>query len=239
MVMKPYYEHAGQTIYHGDCREILPLVRAEHCISDPPYSANTRAGARTRNDDKHAGDVLVPFSITEEEILSIAQLISSSISRWFVASMDWRHVAAIEKAVPEGLRFVRAGCWVKSNSAPQFTGDRPAPGWEMVACLHSSATKMRWNGGGARAVWQTSIENQNGHPTPKPLELMRTWVQQFTDEGETIVDPFCGSGTTLVAAKNLGRKAIGIEIEERYCEIAAKRLAQEVLDFAPEAQHAT
>lgn len=229
--MNPYYDHAGITIYHGNCFDLLPDLKADHCLTDPPYSSATQKGARTRNDDQHSGDTLVPFCITEEDILRLVSILSSSIQRWTVASMDWRHVAAIEKSMPEGMRFVRAGCWVKSNSAPQFTGDRPAPGWEMVACLHSSLTKMRWNGGGARAVWQTSIENQNGHPTPKPLILMKTWVRQFTDEGETIIDPFMGSGTTLVAAKNLGRKAIGIEIEEKYCEIAAKRLSQEVFAF--------
>jgi site-specific DNA-methyltransferase (adenine-specific) len=230
--VKPYYDHGGIQIWHGDCRGILPLVRADHCLTDPPYSANTQKGARTRNDDEHSGDVLVPFSITEADVLHIFSLISSSITRWLVASMDWRHVAAIEKSPPDGLKFIRAGCWVKSNSAPQFTGDRPAPGWEMIACLHSSLTKMRWNGGGARAVWQSSIENQNGHPTPKPISLMKEWVWQFTDEGETILDPFMGSGTTLEAAKVLGRKAIGIEVEECYCEIAAKRLAQECFDFS-------
>ncbi len=70
-----------------------------------------------------------------------------------------------------------------------------------------------------------------GHPCPKPARLYTFLVKQLSDEGESIVDPFMGSGTTLRAAKDLGRKAIGIEIEERYCEIAAKRLQQEVFDF--------
>lgn len=226
--MKPYYEEAGITIYHGDCREVLPSIEAaDHCITDPPYSPATRAGARTRND----GDVLVPFAISEEDVFGVFSQLAKIVKRWTVASMDWRHVAMLEREVPDGMRFVRAGCWVKLNSAPQFTGDRPAPGWEMVACLHAAAGKMRWNGGGSRAVWTTCKENQNGHPTPKPLPLMMTWVSQFTDERETIIVPFTGSGTTLLAAKELGRKAIGIELEEKYCEIAANRLRQSVLNF--------
>lgn len=71
----------------------------------------------------------------------------------------------------------------------------------------------------------------DGHPCPFPLELPKRCIAATTDLGDVVLDPFMGSGTTLRAAKDLGRKAIGIEIEERYCEIAAKRLAQEVLDF--------
>jgi site-specific DNA-methyltransferase (adenine-specific) len=229
--MKPYYEHAGITIYHGDCREILSHIDpVDHAFTDPPYSARTQAGARTRNDDKHSGDRFVPFFISARELYELFS--AMKVSRWIVASVDWRHAHQFEDHPPERMKFIRAGVWVKTNSAPQFTGDRPALGWEMIIMLHSVFREMRWNGGGARAVWQSCVENQNGHPTPKPLALMKEWVQQFSDEGEMILDPFMGSGTTLRAAKDLGRRAIGIEIEEKYCEIAAKRLSQEVLEFA-------
>lgn len=90
---------------------------------------------------------------------------------------------------------------------------------------------MRWHGGGRSAVFTCNKVNSE-HPTGKPLRLITQLVTLFSDPGELILDPFMGSGTTLRAAKDLGRRAIGIEIEERYCEIAVKRLAQEVLSFA-------
>jgi site-specific DNA-methyltransferase (adenine-specific) len=95
-----------------------------------------------------------------------------------------------------------------------------------VAILHGGVSgKMRWNGGGLPAVW---IYNKvlSDHPTGKPDALLESWVTQFSEPGETILDPYMGAGTTLAAAKKHGRKAVGIEIEERYCEIAARRLAQ-------------
>lgn len=85
-------------------------------------------------------------------------------------------------------------------------------------------------GGGRHAFWTfPKGQNTSGHPTGKPIGLFTSFIQDFTEMGETVLDPFMGSGTTLRAAKDLGRKAIGIEIEEKYCEIAVKRLAQEVL----------
>jgi site-specific DNA-methyltransferase (adenine-specific) len=124
------------------------------------------------------------------------------------------------------------GIWRKPDGAPQFTGDRPGTGWEAVAICHREGRK-RWNGGGSHAFWEfPKCQNQSGHPTGKPLGLFKAFVGAFSEEGETILDPFMGSGTTLEAAKSQDRKAIGIEIEERYCEIAAKRCAQGVLNFA-------
>ena len=94
--------------------------------------------------------------------------------------------------------------------------------------MHAGGAK-RWNGHGRHAYWEYHIVSGGPHPTTKPLPLMAEIVRDFTQPSDTILDPFMGSGTTLVAAKRLGRKAIGIEREEKYCEIAAKRLAQGAL----------
>jgi len=87
-------------------------------------------------------------------------------------------------------------------------------------------------GGYPNTMQSTRVAERNGHPCPKPVEWMRWLVQRAMDESDVVLDPFAGSGTTLRAAKDLGRHAIGIEIEERYCQIAAERCAQEVLDLA-------
>lgn len=137
------------------------------------------------------------------------------------------HAADLYRDPPDGLEAIRIGAWVKRNPCPQFTGDRPGQGWEAVILLHPPGRK-KWSGGGKAATW-TSTVSHGLHPTEKPLYLISEWVRLFTDPGETILDPFMGSGTTLRAAKDLGRKAIGIEIDEKYCEIAARRMAQEVL----------
>lgn len=141
--------------------------------------------------------------------------------------MDFRHVARLELRPPEGMRFIRVGAWVKNNGAPQFTGDRPAQGFEAIAIMHREGERLRWNGGGRRGVWITDVERNNGHPTPKPLALIQDWIRLFSDPAETILDPFMGSGTTGVACANLGRKFIGIEIDERYFDIACHRIHEE------------
>lgn len=225
--MKPYYERAGITIYNGDCLDILPdLGPVDHVMTDPPYSDDTHSGARTGKSEK--SEVLVDFASTQAA--DIARTLSLiRLKRWAVLTCDWQHVLPLKEHPPVGWRFVRHGAWVKPNGTPQFTGDRPAQGWEAVAIFHAGVSgRMRWNGGGLPAVW-TYLKVAGYHPTGKPESLLLDWVRQFTDAGETILDPFMGSGTTLVAAKRLGRKAIGIEREEKYCEVAAKRLQQDAL----------
>jgi site-specific DNA-methyltransferase (adenine-specific) len=204
----------------------------DHVITDPPYSETTHTGARSLLSDIRVGGTgdnagRIDFNSIDAAVLRDC-LGLPDVRRWMLATVDWRHMVGLECAAPNRMRFVRFGVWVKPDGAPQFTGDRPATGWEAVAILHRSGGKMRWNGGGNRAVWTHNIAREE-HPTAKPLSLLKELVSLFTDPGETILDPFMGSGTTLRAAKDLGRKAIGIEIEEKWCEVAAKRMSQSVL----------
>ena len=240
--MRPYYEDGQITIYHGDCREVLPrLESVDHVVTDPPFSEDTHTGARSA---RHLGfsvgetdSSLITFQpLALDGLLEAFARIGEITQRWVISFIDWQHAAVLKNDPPVGLRFVRLGVWVKPNGAPQFTGDRPAQGWEAVAFLHADDAPLRWNGGGARAVWtQAKVQGAASmHPTQKPIALIEQILSQFTDLGDVVLDPFMGSGTTLRAAKNLGRKAIGIEIEERYCEIAVTRLAQTVLPLSYE-----
>lgn len=233
--MKPYYADDAVTLYHGDCREVLANVRGvTHVITDPPYSEQTQAGARTSEHNvfskrSKAPVRLVPFAIDVEVLRGI--FAQCAPMRWCIATVDWKHVARLEEHVPVGLRFVRFGVWVKPNAAPQFTGDRPATGWEAVAIMHNDRSPMRWNGRGAHAVWSHGVARATdfGHPTPKPIALIHDFVSAFTDPGDVVLDPFAGSGTTARACKDLGRRCVAIEQSEAYCEVIARRLAQETL----------
>jgi site-specific DNA-methyltransferase (adenine-specific) len=206
------------TIYLADAFALMPeLGDVDSIITDPPYNAKTHSGARSVNS--------LAVSQIDFESLSEAQFIEfcgnavTQAKRWVVMSCAWQHAALLEKA---GVPLVRLGIWHKPNGAPQFTGDRPGVGWEAIAILHREGRK-RWNGGGHHAVWVCNVE-RGEHPTQKPLKLVMDWIAKFTDEGETVLDPFMGSGTTGVACLKLGRKFIGIEKRPDYFDLACARL---------------
>jgi site-specific DNA-methyltransferase (adenine-specific) len=228
--VKPYYQDSHCTIYHGDYREIMPRIgNVEHVITDPPYGdAATHASHLSKvilRNGEAARRPLGFIGISKEECIELATCWVSAAARWVVFTCEWKYMHALSDA---GL-LVRFGVWRKPDGAPQFTGDRPGTGWEAVAICHRNG-KKRWNGGGKHAYWEFAKgQNTSGHPTGKPIGLYSGFVNDFTDVGDLILDPFMGSGTTLRAAKELGRKAIGIELEEHYCEIAARRLSQECL----------
>jgi site-specific DNA-methyltransferase (adenine-specific) len=145
--LRHYYEQDGIVIYHGDCREILPtLDPVDVVLTDPPYGDATHKGA--------LGDggrsALVDFASTTADAIRSAFAMTRA-RRWTVAFMEWRHIGPLEERPPEGMEFIRFGVWVKPNGAPQFTGDRPATGWEAVGIFHPPG-KKRWNGGGHHAV---------------------------------------------------------------------------------------
>jgi site-specific DNA-methyltransferase (adenine-specific) len=210
-------------IYQGDCVEVMrswPDSCVDVVITDPPYGEKTHAGARTGG----GNEKLITFaSVTPEYMVDLARRLCVLSKRWVVMTCDWRHCAEIEKKCPD--IFIRAGVWIKPNGMPQYTGDRPATGWEAVAILHRPGVK-KWNGGGSHAVW--NVPKVSGdHPTQKPLDLIVKWMHLFSNEGETVLDPFCGSGTTLVAAEKMGRSYVGIEMDEKYIDLTKDRLRAE------------
>jgi site-specific DNA-methyltransferase (adenine-specific) len=214
------------TLYLGDCLSVMPtLGKVDAVITDPPYGdsethAKHLSGVTLRNGEP-AGRVLGFAGISGDQLVRLAENWTKMASRWVVFSCEWKHAHLLDAA---GL-LIRLGIWRKPDGAPQFTGDRPGSGWEAVAICHRAGRK-RWNGGGRHAFWDVSKHGVSGHPTEKPIRLVVTWIRDFTDARETILDPFMGSGTTGVACVKLGRRFIGIELDEGYFDIACKRIEE-------------
>ncbi len=244
--MNPYYQDDAVAIYHGDCLTVLgQLDQVDHLITDPPFEEEAHTLQRRVLRQKTSGgrrDVYngaLPFSaITEEQRQALGKWSGGGCRGWALVFCQAEALGIWRKALEEGgAKWRRAMVWIKPDGMPQFSGDRPGMGYESIAAAWCGKGGSRWNGGGQHGVFtipkhdsgQGHGGGSNEHPTQKPMRLMLRLVDLFSQHGETILDPFMGSGTTLRAAKDLGRKAIGIEIEERYCEIAAKRMAQEVL----------
>lgn len=225
--MTLYYEAAGITVYLADCLDVLPTLGAvDHVITDPPYEAEAHTqGRRAGGANGVAVERPLDFEgITPELRAAVGAECARLVGGWILvfcqveAAMLWR-----DALFP--ARYFRTQIWRKPDGAPQFTGDRPGMGYESIVTCWNSHTRSRWNGGGRHGCYDHPRSNgASGHLTEKPLPLMLELVSLFTDPGDLILDPFMGSGTTLVAAKQLGRRAIGIELEERWAEAAVKRL---------------
>ena len=238
--MTPYYDEGGITIYHGDCREVLPsLSPAEVAIADPPY------GVTSLSWDERVDGWL--------DVLPVCNLWCFGSMRFFMAQafdgwayaqeVVWEkhngsifHADRFRRVHEFAVQFYR-GAWESIYRAPVYTNDatartlrrkrRPAHSGHIEASAYASRD------GGPRlqrsVIRVRSMHGTATHPTQKPEGIVRPLIEYSCPPDGMVLDPFMGSGTTLRAAKDLGRKAIGIEIEERYCEIAAKRMAQEVL----------
>lgn len=223
-------------------------------ITDPPYSEyvhskSRRGGASAPQLDGSGKNVACSFarvkefgfdSLAPELRTFCAKEFARLAQRWVMTFSDveschlWR-----DDLVANELDYVRTGLWLKIGATPQFTGDRPAASFETITIAHPKGRK-HWNGGGKHALWRHNDEPElvyevpivlnrrhsepRLHATQKPLALMLDLVGDFSDEGETILDVFMGSGTTLDAAKRLGRNGIGIDDKEENCEKAANRI---------------
>jgi DNA modification methylase len=213
--MKPYYEHAGITIYHGDAEAIAPALACDCVLTDPPYGIG--ADRNLRANLQHGAAAAPSRDYGEGE--------------WDSAPASSEFLRLITQGVPSivwggnyfALPPMRGWLvWDKDNGNNGYADCELA--WTN---LPQAVRRIRWRWMGMLQELAGDAKEPRWHPTQKPEPVMQ-WCLGFLPEG-CVLDPFMGSGTTLVAAKDLGRKAIGIEIEERYCEIAAKRLAQEVL----------
>jgi DNA modification methylase len=203
--VKPYYERDGIVIYHGDCREILPTLEpVDLVLTDPPY------GIGAGRERPHNG--WRDYGIAEWDRERPAPDVFAAMRAVSTAQVIWggNYFADL---LPPSMQWL---VWDK--------GQRD---FSLADCefAWSSLNKAARIFDHSRAA---ALMDGKEHPTQKPVALMR-WCIEFFPAAVTILDPFMGSGTTLRAAKDLGRKAIGIELEERYCEIAAKRLSQSVL----------
>jgi site-specific DNA-methyltransferase (adenine-specific) len=228
---KPYYFQDGITIYHGDCREILPtLDPVDLVLTDPPYGIPAGAAFWRKNGSVIDDDGLAGHNLLVEGWRELVQLRTPAAFIEFMGSGFDAIDRTRQGHRDAGLEEVRLFLIVKPAPAPTV---RPVMCTSWEPALISQRGGKAWHGGGyVPDSWIGLSPNRLGqgvHPTQKPIEPFHRLVQAFSPNDGAVLDPFMGSGTTLRAAKDLGRKAIGIEIEERYCEIAAKRLQQSVM----------
>jgi site-specific DNA-methyltransferase (adenine-specific) len=223
-VVKPYYDHAGITIYHGDCREILPeLPKVDLVLTDPPYGIGySLYESHEDNPKEYYEELLNPV------ILLCEGLIKEDGYLFFWQSMKNCH--KFGEWFPKGFRIF-AAC----KDFIQYSNQKILNSWDPVIFWSKEKNKDIAPGIASKRdyhIGRTSIhvtKRGERHPCPRPIDTVSYIINLTSREGEIILDTFVGSGTTLRAAKDLGRKAIGIEIEEKYCEIAVRRLQQEVL----------
>ena len=223
--MKPYYDHAGITIYHADCREVWPtLGRFDLLLTDPPYGVSgnqkTKACNREGGQKNKYSSFVDSFEYVRDIVIPIVDKAMNCCVRAIITPGN---VCFTLYPRPSSFGCIWQPCsvglqpWGRADSQPiLYYGKSPYGGKSLPSQKCSF-------------VLYNAHPNKFNHPCPKPIKLWRQLLKSGSKRGQTVIDPFMGSGTTLVAAKEQGLKAIGIEIEEKYCEIAAQRLSQEVM----------
>lgn len=220
--MQPYYEHGGITIYHGDCRDVLPdLPSADLVLTDPPYGVAYQSNRAT-------GQGAIPITndgtrLSLRLYRQVIPLLRADHVLWFTRWDAWPDVWG-----ELGQWFPLRGLLIWDKGTPGMGDLRHwGPSYEMIA---SAGTGSITGGRDGSILRFGGVPSGNrDHPTEKPVALLEYLIGKLN--AKTVIEPFMGSGSTLRAAKNAGCEAVGIEIEERNCEIAARRLSQEVLDL--------
>lgn len=209
--MNPYYQDSYATLYHGDSCELLPQLQGDVVLTDPPYGVGVDYDAFNDSPEELVKLVGKVFPLIKAVAPRIA-LTPGIANIWRYPPADW----VLAWIVPAGA----------GSSIWGFTT------WQPVLVYGQDPYLKHGMGRRPDSITQTESAQTNGHPCPKPIDVwQRILLRVSVLPTDVIIDPFAGSGTTLVAAKNLGRKAIGIELSERYCEIAAERMSQGAFDF--------
>jgi site-specific DNA-methyltransferase (adenine-specific) len=220
----PYYRDESVTLWHGDCREILPSVAPSSVallLTDPPYGIGYKPDGRGKNVGPHQGERIYG---DDESFDPTSLLIYGNCVIW--GANYFAHL------LPPGGWIVWSKAqdnrWSQGKASPRSLAEVAWTNLHKYVALYNCF----WAGS---PLYRHSERGRSLHPTQKPVELMTWVVDRYTKPGDLILDPYMGSGPVAKACHDLGRRYIGIEIEERYCEIAAKRLSQGVLDFGESA----
>ncbi len=240
----PYYEHGGIVIYHGDCREVLPLMEpgsVDVLITDPPYGiVNTFGHIATHGSSGAKGTRRLQFEWDGQVIVDDVRSGLAAAFRLCTVKAScfvWVGFDTAERYSEPARRAgftIKPAAWMKKCPPPAGKGNWWPSAFELAYYAYRPGAYFGDTNVKRRNVWiaDSYRHGQPGkidHPTQKPIGLIQGHVLAMVPPSGLVLDPFMGSGTTLRAAKDLGRRAIGIEIEERYCEIAVNRLKQEVL----------
>ena len=238
----PYYEEKGITIYHGDCLDVirtLPPRSVDMIWTDPPYGHNNHVDDLNSRLNKHR--VIKDQPIKNDSQEAMREVVDGMLSEAIRVLKGEACCCCCGGGGPQptfawvanrldskGLQFFHAVVWDKLNPG---LGWRYRRRYEMVMVAHQREQKLLWANDDVAVpnVIQLFTERNRLHPNEKPLELVKKFIAWHSSPDDMILDPFMVSGTTLRAAKDLGRRAIGIELEEKYCEIAVNRLRQEVM----------
>jgi site-specific DNA-methyltransferase (adenine-specific) len=210
-----------------------PPDEVDVVISDPPYDERTHKNGR-RGAWSGDGTVISESVSKSFDPLDPSEVVDAFLSRtnrWVLCFCSIEQIGDYAKAAGQ-KRWIRGGIWKKKAPTPQFSGDRPGVFGDAIAIMHREG-KKRWNGGGKAAIYEHSTaahfsaRGSRLHETQKPLSLMIELVKLYSEPGELVWDPYCGSGTTGVACLLTGRRFLGHEMQPRYAEIARDRLTAE------------
>jgi site-specific DNA-methyltransferase (adenine-specific) len=231
-VERPVAVRIGDAIiYQADCRDVLPLLASvSHILTDPPYEADAHRQGRVTNAAINKGeDATLAFdAITEALRTYVAEQATRLSQGWFLAFCQAEGVYLWRQAIEQAQhRYRGPAVWVKPDGSPKFQGNGPSQSFEMLVTSWCGSGDSKWNSKGKRGVYThpVNVDRHGGHQTEKPLPLLRELLLDFTEPGDTVLDPFMGIGSLGVACLELGRKYIGVEMDAGYFEIARKRIS--------------